>query len=106
MRGADQSDNRKRNGARAEKPRPPDRRAHDAKREKRQRIGRERPQVERRAGRFRDEARRPENELDARPDIEPDRTVEPERIERGAEERPGTAKNSMMVRVSGLPIST
>jgi hypothetical protein len=38
-----------------------------------------------RARRLGDEPRRPKDDFDPGPDIEPDRRVEPERIERGAE---------------------
>jgi len=49
-------------------------------------------------------ASRVSNEVDAEPKIAPHECVEPERIQRRAEQR--AAKNSMMARVKGLPIST
>ncbi len=62
--------------------------------------------MQRRARRRGDEARRPQDEPDAEPDIVPDEAVEPERIKDRADQRTGTAKNSMTASVSGLPMST
>ena len=84
---ADQAEQRERDRGEAKGPGPPDRHAEDGEREEGQREGREGAHMHGRARRRGDEARRPQNELDAQAHIEPDRRVKSERIERRADER-------------------